>query len=74
MTTGSVDVQGSSAVANVSAIGTLSYEPFLSNYEFSFNDMQIEFRKESRKRLLLVPDPTWVVVRVHGISADGLSR
>ena len=71
MTTKSVDVQDGTAFANVQAMGTLSYEPFFSSYEFSFPDMQIEFRKETRRRLLVVPDPTWAVVRVHGISADG---
>lgn len=74
MTTTSVDVQGGTAFANVNAVGTLSYEPFFSNFEFSFPDMQIEFRKETRKRLLVVPDPTWAVVRVHGISADGVTQ
>ncbi|MEO7453526.1 MAG: hypothetical protein ABIV13_02040 [Fimbriimonadales bacterium] len=72
MTTESVDIQGPTAYANVTAVGTLSFEPFLSNFEFNFPDMQFEFRKETRKRLFIVPDPTWAVVRVHGISADGV--
>jgi hypothetical protein len=72
MTTDNVDIQGPSAYARVDAIGTLSYEPFLRDFEFNFPDMQIEFRKETRKRLFVVPDPTWAVVRVHGISADGM--
>ena len=70
----SVDIQGGIAFANVEAVGTLAYEPFISNYEFSFPDMQIEFKKEARKRLMVVPDPTWAVVRVHGISADDVNR
>lgn len=74
MTTSGVDVQGATAIADVDAVGTLSYEPFFSNYEFRFPDMQIEFRKETRKRLLVVPDPTWAVVRVHGISAEGIEQ
>lgn len=70
----SIDVQQATAYANVNTVGTISYEPFFSSQEFNFPEMQIEFRKESRKRLFLVPDPTWSVVRVHGISADGVMQ
>jgi hypothetical protein len=72
--TRSVDIQGRTGFANVTAVGSLSYEPFFNNFEFRFPDMQIEFRKETRRRLLLVPDPTWAVVRVHGISAEAANQ
>ncbi|MDQ2985384.1 MAG: hypothetical protein M3R13_01525 [Armatimonadota bacterium] len=74
MKTDSVAINGASALANVVTAGTLSYQPFFDSYEFGFPDMQIEFRKETRKRLLIVPDPTWAVIRVHGISAEGFNR
>ena len=71
MKTESVKVQDNLAIADVPASGTISYEPFFSSFEFNFPDMQIEFRKEIRRRLLIVPDPTWAVVRVNGVSAEG---
>ena len=71
MKTESVKVQDNLAIADVPASGTISYEPFFSSFEFDFPDMQIEFRKEIRRRLLIVPDPTWAVVRVNGVSAEG---
>lgn len=68
----SVDIQDGLALANVPVSGKLSFPPLLNGFEFNFPDMQIEFRKENRKRLLIVPDPTWAVIRVHGISADAI--
>jgi hypothetical protein len=70
----SLDIQDGIALANVPVSGQLSLPPLLNGYDFSFPDMQIEFRKEMRKRLLIVPDPTWAVIRVHGISAEDVSR
>jgi hypothetical protein len=65
-----IKIEDTLAIADVPSSGNLSYPPFFTNFEFNFPDMQIEFRKEMRKRLLIVPDPTWAVVRVNGISAE----
>jgi len=74
MKVSSVAIQDGLAMANVAASGRLSLPPLLNGYEFNFPEMQIEFRKESRKRLLIVPDPTWAVIRVHGVSAADAIR
>lgn len=72
MATESVDIRDGIALANTPAFGSLSLPPLLNGYEFNFPDMQIEFRKESRRRLLIVPDPTWAVIRVHGVSTSNI--
>ncbi|MGI8924572.1 MAG: hypothetical protein ACR2HJ_11155 [Fimbriimonadales bacterium] len=69
-----IQVAGGAAIATVHASGSLSYPPLPTDFSFDFPEMQIEFKREMRNRLLLISDPTWSVVRVFGVRLEDIGQ
>lgn len=69
-----IEVTGDAAIATVRASGSLSYPPLPTDFSFDFPEMQIEFKREMRNRLLLISDPTWSVVRVFGVRLQDIGQ
>jgi len=69
-----VQITQGAAIATVHASGSLSYPPLPNEFSFDFPEMQIEFKREMRKRLLVIDDPTWSVVRVFGVRLEDIGQ
>lgn len=66
-----VDIAQDTAVATCDVSTTFSYLTF-PEVSLNFKDVQIEFRREIRKRLFVVPDPTWLVVSFSNVTPEDL--
>jgi len=62
-----VELYGELAQVTCSVRGELSY-PAFGDIPVAFERVVIEFRRESSRRLLVVPDYTWRVIRVQPLS------
>jgi hypothetical protein len=69
-----VEISGKAAVAFIHAKGSLSYPPVPAAFSFDIPDLQVDFRKETHTRIFVVPDPSWVVVKVSGITAADITQ
>lgn len=66
-----VEVYGELAQVTCSVTADLSY-PMIGDASLAFDDVVIEFRREESRRLFVVPDSTWRVVRFQPVSLPNL--
>lgn len=66
-----VELYGDLAQVTCSVRADLYY-PAFGDMPISFNNVVIEFRRESSRRLLVVPDSTWRVVRFQPVSLPSI--
>lgn len=63
-----IEISGLSAVARCDVSTTLSYLGF--TLDQTFTDMQIEFHKETSRRLLILPDSSWRVTKFSNVKIE----
>ena len=69
-----IEISGKAAVAFIRAKGSLNYPPVPAAFSFDIPDLQVDFRKETHTRIFVVPDPTWVVVKVSGVGQQDFAQ
>jgi len=67
-----VDISGNTAIAHCNVNAEFQYM-MLPPVAYSANDIQIEFRKEPRRRLFVIPDPKWLVLKFSNVRFSDLN-
>lgn len=67
-----VTIDGTNAIATCDVSADFQYM-MLPPIAYSAKDIQIEFRKETKRRLFLIPDPQWLVLRFSNVTFSDLN-